>query len=287
MEHQRRWVEAGTLYLVGTPIGNLADMAPRALAVLREVDLVCAEDTRRSGPWLRREGITTPMQSLHEHSSAEVIRAVADRLTAGEAVAVVTDAGMPGIADPGAALVNLAWQRGIRVVPIPGPNAAVMAFAASGFPLPVTIWGFLPARGPARREQAEAVLQAPGTHVLYEAPHRLEATLELLAALDGDGREIVVARELTKLYEALWRGPLSRAPSWVGETPVRGEYTLVIGPRPAAPRQDLSWPRLLEEVDALMATDHTTPAEACRQVAHVYGVPRRELYRRWVQNARG
>jgi 16S rRNA (cytidine1402-2'-O)-methyltransferase len=278
---ERRWVEPGTLYLVGTPIGNLADASPRALAVLGEVDLICAEDTRVSGRWLRREGIATPLQSFHEHSGPPVLEALLDRLSAGAAIALISDAGLPAVSDPGTDLVAQAWQRGIRVVPIPGPNAAMTAFMAAGFPLPVTVWGFLHARGRERRRHAELVAAMEGTQVLYEAPHRLRATLDLLVEVADPNRPVLVARELTKLYEELWRGTLQGAQARFRETEPRGEFTLVLGPRTASEPVAVPWDELVARVETLTRDEKMPPAEACRQVAQTFHVPRRELYRRW------
>jgi 16S rRNA (cytidine1402-2'-O)-methyltransferase len=278
---ERRWVEPGTLYVVATPIGNLADMAPRGLSVLREVDQVYAEDTRVSGPWLRREGVTAPIRSFHEHSPATVEVGVIEALLDGQAVAIISDAGMPTVSDPGQGLVARAWEAGVRVVPVPGANAALAAFMVSGFALPMTVWGFLPARGEARRRQVKLVAEAPGTQVLYESPHRVATTLALLAEIGPADRLVTIARELTKMHEEVWRGSLGNATQRMREGAVRGEFTLVLGPRPAAAQDDAPpWAALLEEVDQLV-TKGASPAEACRMVAKENGATRRDLYRRW------
>jgi 16S rRNA (cytidine1402-2'-O)-methyltransferase len=277
-----RWLTPGTLYIVGTPIGNRSDLSPRALEVLKSVDAVYAEDTRVSGPWLRRLGVTCPVASYHAHSPPERRQAILQQVAAGGTVALVTDAGMPGVSDPGQELVADAWREGIRVSAVPGPTAALTAFAVSGFPLPVTLWGFLPARGPLRRERAARIANDPGCHIVYEAPHRLAATLQLWADVGmAPTRTLLIARELTKLYEELWRGPLDAALERVRTVPPRGEHTLVVGPAVDTPSA-VDWDDALSQVSRLVAQGRP-PADACRQVARALRLPRRDLYRRWLR----
>jgi 16S rRNA (cytidine1402-2'-O)-methyltransferase len=276
---ERRWVVGGALYVVGTPIGNLSDMAPRALAVLREVDGILAEDTRTSGPWLRREGVTAPIQSYHAHSPEAARDAAVARLASGEALALVSDAGLPGVSDPGQRLVARAWEAGCRVVPVPGPNAALTAFQASGFSLPMTLWGFLAARGRARRTEAQRVVDGLGTQVLYEAPHRIRELVELLHELTAPVRPLMIAREMTKLHEELWRGTVADAVQRVGETGPQGEYTVVLGPAPTLEQSPPDWDAVLKEVDALVSQGVPLSA-ACREVGSRFDVSRREVYRR-------
>jgi 16S rRNA (cytidine1402-2'-O)-methyltransferase len=275
----RRWVKPGTLYLVGTPIGNLSDIGRRALEVLAEVDLIAAEDTRLSGVWLRTAGIKTPLISFHAHSSPARTEAIVDRLREGQAVAVITDAGMPAVADPGRELVEAAAAAGVPVSAVPGPNAAVTAFALSGFPLPVTLWGFLPARGHEREEAVAQLVAGTGTQVFYEAPHRILRTLEDLGPHLGD-RRLVVARELTKVHEEVWRGDIAGALAWLRAHPPRGEFTVVVGPRQAPQAAEPSWDALLARVADAVAGG-MSDREAVRAVAGAVGVSRRELYRRW------
>jgi 16S rRNA (cytidine1402-2'-O)-methyltransferase len=275
----RRWVKPGTLYLVGTPIGNRADVGQRALEVLAEADLIAAEDTRVSGVWLRAVGVRTPLVSFHAHSKRARLDEIIARLRQGEVVAVVTDAGMPAVADPGRELVEAAVKAGIPVSAVPGPNAAVTAFALSGFPLPVTIWGFLPARGREREASLESLAEAPGTQVFYEAPHRIRDTLAALSARLA-GRSLVVARELTKIHEEIWRGDVDGALAWLEAHPPRGEFTVVVGPRQASQPQEPDWDALLEQV-AEAVSHGASDREAVRAVAEAAGASRRELYRRW------
>lgn len=279
----RRWVKPGTLYLVGTPIGNRSDVSQRALEVLAEADLIAAEDTRLSGVWLRTAGVRTPLVSFHAHSAPERIEEILRRLREGEAVAVITDAGMPAVADPGRELVEAAVAAGIPVSAVPGPNAALTAFALSGFPLPMTLWGFLPARGREREAALVRLAEAWGTQVFYEAPHRIVRTLEALRPYVG-GRGLVVARELTKIHEEIWRGDVDGALAWLREHPPRGEFTVVVGPRRASQTDEPDWDALLVRV-AEAVNRGVSDREALRAVAEAAGVSRRELYRRWHREA--
>lgn len=266
----------GVLYLVATPIGNLEDITLRALRVLREVDLIAAEDTRHSGRLLKHFGIETPMISYHAHSGAgreeEVLRA----LESGD-VAVISDAGMPGIADPGEGLVRRALERGARVEPVPGASALVAAVAASGLvPGGFVFGGFLPRRARERREAIVELSRARLPLVLYEAPHRLAAALEDLAAVLGD-RPVALCRELTKLHEEVVRTTLVAARQRVREQPPRGEYVLVVGAGPAAAsaeEQPDAGALLAARLDAGEA-----PSAAARAVARETGLARSDLYR--------
>ena len=217
----------GTLYLVGTPIGNLEDITLRALRTLREVSVIAAEDTRTTGRLLQEYAVETPLVSYHDFSDEARLAAIVDRL-ATEDVALVTDAGTPGLSDPGYRLVQAAIAAGVTVTPIPGPAAAVAALVSSGLPTDSFLFlGFLHRQEKARRDALAAIATLPYTLVLYEAPHRLLASLADVAAVLGD-RPLVVARELTKLHEEIWRGTASEARAYFGEGQVRGEITLVI-----------------------------------------------------------
>ncbi len=220
----------GALHIVSTPIGHLGDISLRALAVLREVRAVCCEDTRTSRTLLQRYGIHTPMVALHEHNEAQTTPRVLDRLRAGEAIALISDAGTPLVSDPGARLVNAAVAAGRRVVPIPGASATLAALVASGItPHPCTILGFLPRKGAERGEQLKLAALLPHAVVLFEASGRVVATLRDLAAVAGGGRQVAVARELTKKFEEIRRGTLDELAAYYEDTGPRGEIVLVLG----------------------------------------------------------
>lgn len=272
---QHRSVEEhlGSLYLVGTPIGNLGDITLRALDVLRQVSLVAAEDTRTTRKLLSHFDIHVPLVSYYEHNRLQRLEQILTTLASGD-VALVSDSGTPSISDPGYHLVRAAIDSGVPVVPIPGPNAAIAALAASGLPTDSFIFaGFLPRQESRRREALERLAWQPQTIVLYEAPHRIEACLaDLLAGLGN--RQIAVARELTKMHEEFWRGTLSDAAKhFTG--PQRGEFTLVV-----EGRAERTWSRA-EVVSALAAirAQGVGPAEAARSVAAEAGWPRAEVYR--------
>jgi len=263
----------GTLYIVGTPIGNLNDITARALETLRAVALIAAEDTRRAGLLLKHFGIDRPILSLFEHNEAARIDRVLAALASGD-VALISEAGMPGLADPGYDLIRAAIERGITVTPIPGPTAAVTALIASGLPTDAFVFlGFLPRRSSDRRKLLEEVMRERRTLVAYEAPHRLIESLADLQAVLGD-RPIAVARELTKVHEEIWRGTISGAREhFAGE--VLGEITLVIAGAATSTRWD--------EADVRRALEqslHTgaSVSDAAREIAALSNWPRREVY---------
>ena len=226
-----------TLYLVGTPIGNLEDITLRGLRVLRQVSLIAAEDTRTTGRLLKHYQIDTPLISFHEYSDEGRVAELMERLALGN-VALVSDAGMPGLSDPGYRLVQAALQAGVTVSPIPGPSAVVTALVSSGLPSDSFYFlGFLPRQQKARREALADAARMTTTLVVYEAPHRLLAFLEDVIEVLGD-RQVVVARELTKLYEEIWRGPTREARAHFAEHEVRGEITVVIA---GASEEELVW----------------------------------------------
>lgn len=217
----------GTLYLVGTPIGNLEDITLRALRILREVSLIAAEDTRHTRKLLARYDIHTPTTSYFEHNKLAKLDAILSALEAGD-VALVSDAGMPGISDPGYELVRAALERGFPVVPVPGPSAIVAALAASGLPTDAFVYvGFLPRKAGERRRALESLRGERRTLVLYEAPHRLLDTLADILDTLGD-RPVAIARELTKAHEEIWRGMVSGARAHFAEREPRGEFTLIV-----------------------------------------------------------
>ncbi len=265
----------GRLYLIATPIGNLEDITLRALRLLREVDLIAAEDTRHTGRLLAHYEIDTPQISYHEHNKLTRLDAILDALAAGD-VGLVSDAGMPGLSDPGYELVKAAISHGFPVVPVPGPSALTAALVAAGLPTSAFVYiGFLPRRATDRRRLFSELGDERRTLVAFEAPHRLAATLSDVETVLGD-RQIAVARELTKLHEEIWRGPVSQAREHFGGE-VRGEITLIIA---GATTPTLAWDekQVRERVAALMAGG-LSHREAAQQTAEVSGWSRRDVYR--------
>lgn len=269
----------GTLFVVATPIGNLEDVTLRALRVLRHVALIAAEDTRRTARLLQHYSISTPTTSLHEHNERQKTASLIARLKAGDSVALVSDAGTPVVSDPGAYVVAAAHAHGIRVEPVPGPTAAVAALSASGFAAPEVLFvGFPPSRANDRKRWVARLAAESRTIVLYEAPHRIEATLRELLLQLGD-QPIAVARELTKAHEELAVRPISAHLSALS-TP-RGEYTLVIAPKPPEPRMATDPPadrELVAEFGELTNSGLGDRREILRLLSAKYGLSARELY---------
>ncbi|ACL65396.1 Uroporphyrin-III C/tetrapyrrole (Corrin/Porphyrin) methyltransferase [Anaeromyxobacter dehalogenans 2CP-1] len=269
----------GTLYVLATPIGNLGDLSPRAAELLRTVSAVAAEDTRRTHKLFAHLGAAAPLLlSLPAFDERGRLEPVLARLRAGQSVALCTDAGTPGVSDPGAALVAAAWEAGVPVVPVPGPSAAVTALAASGFPADRFVFaGFLPRKGGARAAALGWLAASPATLVLYEAGNRTAETLRDLAAALGD-RPALVARELTKLHEELARGPLGAlADRFAGE--VKGEVTLVVAP-PAPGAGPAAAPEaepLEDELRRRLAAGEP-PSAVAREVARARGLVRSDVY---------
>ena len=269
----------GTLYVVATPIGNLEDLTYRAARVLGEVALVVAEDTRRTRKLLTHLGLRKPLLSYNEHNALERTPRVLDALRAGD-VALVSDAGTPLVSDPGAGLVRAAAERGSPVVALPGPSAVVAALATAGMPAGAFHFLGFPPRGiEARSETFAAYAHDPLTLVVFEAPHRLRATLAALRETLGD-REIVVCRELTKRYEEAFRGTLSAAAAHF--TVPRGEFVLVIagGEPERAPAPDTA---AASEALARLKAAGVSRKDASAQVEEAYGLSRREAYRIWLE----
>ncbi len=235
-------VQPGTLYIVGSPIGNLSDASERSKSVLSAVDVVACEDTRVTGLLLAKWGISAKKTSFHEHNTQAKLPYLLQCLREGQTIALVSDAGMPCISDPGTALVAACHASEIPVTVIPGPTAVMTALAGSGMPaLPLHFEGFLPARGKERKMRLQAVLQAHqsgSTVVLYEAPHRLEKTLSDLTQMGMNRVDCCVARELTKRYETFFRSTVEAALSHLADYPARGEYVLVLGPKQDAVKED-------------------------------------------------
>ena len=268
----------GKLYLVGTPIGNLEDITLRAIRILQSVDLIAAEDTRRTGKLLQHLAISTPQISYNEHNHHSRIQELINRLQQGASLALVTDAGMPSISDPGVELVQAAIAHQITVIPIPGPTAVISALAASGLPTDRFIFeGFLPLKQSDRQARLELFRSETKTIVLYEAPHRILKTLKDLLAVVGDRREIVLARELTKIHEEFWRGNIGEAIDlYTNERQPKGEYTLVI--KGAAETSLItSQAELKQELQQLLAQGMTR-SQASRQLAKLTSLSRREIY---------
>ena len=267
---------AGRLVLVATPIGNLGDLSPRAVETLAAADLVCCEDTRRSGRLLAHAGITaTRLMRVDEHTEEQATDEVCRLLDEGRLIAVVTDAGTPGISDPGERLVRAALAAGHAVSVVPGPTAAVAALVASGLPTGRFVFeGFLPRRGVERARRLAELANERRTIVLFESPHRLEATLTDLADVFGPARSGAVARELTKLHEEMVRGPLSELADWA-KASVKGEIVVIVdgAPPPPDPTDD----DLVSAVRAVMASG-TSRRDASGEVAAVFGIGRRRVY---------
>ncbi len=266
----------GTLYVLATPIGNLGDLSPRAAEVLRSVRAVAAEDTRRTARLFAHLGAGAPtLISLPAFDERGRLEPILDRLRSGQEVALCTDAGTPGVSDPGVALVAAAWEAGARVIPIPGPSAALAALMASGLPADQFFFtGFLPRKGGGRTERLAFLRGLPATLVLYEAGNRTAATLLDLAQALGD-RPAVVGRELTKLHEELVRGRLSElAAHFAGE--VKGEVTIVVAGADEAPAQVAVEP-LDQELRRRLAAGEA-PSVTAREVARARGLKRGEVY---------
>jgi 16S rRNA (cytidine1402-2'-O)-methyltransferase len=275
---------SGTLYIVATPIGNLEDLTFRALRILREVDLVAAEDTRHSRKLFSHYGIGTPLTSFFQHNEAVKGERILEDLLQGRSVALISDAGTPAIADPGFLLVRRCREEGIPVVAVPGPSAVVTALSVAGLPTDrFAFEGFLPAKTKGRREALRRLRQEDRTTVFYEAPHRLPAALRDLAEELGEDREVAVARELTKIHEELYRGTASGALDHFGSGRVRGEIVLMVAP---AADGEFSGEQAsagsLEEALRKLSAEGMPPRQAVKQVAKAFGLPRDEVYRIWV-----
>jgi 16S rRNA (cytidine1402-2'-O)-methyltransferase len=269
--------QPGILYIVATPIGNLEDMTFRAIAILRSVDVIAAEDTRHTGKLLHHFQIATPQISYHDHNRLSRLPEVLQRLQQGQAIALVTDAGMPGISDPGCELVKACAEAGLTIVPIPGASAVVTALSAAGLPTDRFVFeGFLPTKGQERRDRLEAMQSETRTLVLYEAPHRVRQTVQELGEVLGMERSVVVARELTKLHEQFWRGTLGEAIAYYQTREPQGEFTLVVaGLERTQPL--LSESALKAELKAFISQG-LSRSQASRQLAQRTPFSRREIY---------
>jgi 16S rRNA (cytidine1402-2'-O)-methyltransferase len=267
--------DRGLLYVCATPIGNLGDISERLRVTLETVDVVYAEDTRRTGKLLGHLGISVPMRSMFSGNEAERTGEMLARLEAGEKVALVSDAGMPSVSDPGADAVRLAHAAGIAVTVIPGPSAVTTAVALSGFAGDRFVFeGFLPRKGAERQRRIQSFVDEERAVVLFVSPHRLVTDLVALEEALGPMREIVVTRELTKLHEEVWKGSLERAIAHWRETAGRGEFSVVIGPAETEPD---NFDDTVSAARALMDAGESASA-AAREAAGGSGHPRREIY---------
>ncbi|MEH1940696.1 MAG: 16S rRNA (cytidine(1402)-2'-O)-methyltransferase [Nostoc sp.] len=267
----------GTLYVVGTPIGNLEDITFRAVRILQNVDIIAAEDTRHTGKLLQHFQVQTPQVSYHEHNRTSRIPELLEHLVNQKAIALVSDAGMPGISDPGYELVKACIEAGIPVVPIPGASAAITALSAAGLPTDRFVFeGFLPAKSQQRQEHLEYLQTESRTLIFYESPHRLRDTLQDLALVWGSDRQIVLGRELTKLYEEFWRGTIAEAIAHYSQREPQGEYTLVLAGIPPTQPQ-LTEEELKAELKQLI-NQGISRSQASRQLAKATLLPRRQLY---------
>jgi 16S rRNA (cytidine1402-2'-O)-methyltransferase len=267
----------GTLYIVSTPIGNLEDITLRALRILKEVDLIAAEDTRHSLKLLTHFNIRKPLVSYWGEKEKVKTEETLRRLKDGQSVALISDAGTPGISDPGTVLIGKAIAEGIRVVPVPGPSAVITALSLSGFPTEeFTFCGFLPAKETQRKKALERVSLEQRTLVFYEAPHRILETIADMAEMMGE-RNVVVIRELTKLYEEVFRGTVSTVLDGLEHSTIAGEYVIILEGRPE--KGELHMDDAMREVKELMRKG-LGRKEAAKKIGEAYGFSRKELYDR-------
>ncbi|WP_148861777.1 16S rRNA (cytidine(1402)-2'-O)-methyltransferase [Marinobacter fonticola] len=272
--------QCGTLYIVATPIGNLGDISQRAADVLGRVDCIAAEDTRHSQRLLQALGIQKPLFALHEHNERERFGQLVDRLSAGESIALISDAGTPLISDPGFVLVRAARERGLTVTPVPGPCAITTALSAAGLPTDrFTFEGFLPAKRKARADALTSLKKEMRTLVFYEAPHRIRETIDEIASVMGEEREVVLARELTKAFETFYSGPAGRVAEMLAEDSYseRGEYVVMVAGASAAVEDatTVDADRMLEVLLAELPVK-----VAAKMTAEITGLSRNELYQR-------
>ncbi|MCO4464237.1 16S rRNA (cytidine(1402)-2'-O)-methyltransferase [Streptococcus infantarius] len=269
----------GTLYLVPTPIGNLQDMTFRAVETLKAVDFICAEDTRNTGLLLKHFDITVKQISFHEHNAYEKIPELLELLKSGKNLAQVSDAGMPSISDPGHDLVKAAIAEDITVVALPGASAGITALIASGLaPQPHIFYGFLPRKSGQQKDFFESKKAYPETQIFYESPYRVSDTLENMLAIYGD-RQVVLVRELTKLYEEYQRGSISELLEYIAENPLKGECLLIVSGQDQAVLTEAAAEDLnpAELVSSLVEAGEK-PNQAIKKIAKTYGLNRQEVY---------
>lgn len=269
--------QPSTLYIVATPIGNLGDMTYRAVDTLQKVDWIAAEDTRHTGKLLQAYSIKTPQLSYHDHNRSRRGPELIGKLQGGAAIALVSDAGVPGISDPGYELVLSCWEAGLRVVPIPGVSAVTTALSAAGLsPERFVFEGFLPAKSKARKAAIAALKTEPRTLVFYESPHRIKDMLADLAQGLEPERAITLARELTKLHEEFWRGTIAEAIAHYCEHPPKGEFTVLVA---GAEPQTHTWsPEELQQELQQLINQGMSRSAASKELAQRTGQPKRDLY---------
>lgn len=266
----------GTLYLVATPIGNLEDMSPRAVRILKEVSLIAAEDTRHTGKLLKHFEIETPQTSYFEHNKANKLDHIIEKLSSGD-VALVSDAGTPAINDPGYELVKAALASNFDVVPVPGPSAPVAALTASGLPTDSFLYlGYLPHKTSERHKSIGQVSNVTHTLIFLESPYRIVESLEDLLSILGD-RQICVAREMTKMYEEFWRGNISGAVEYFKSQPARGEFTLVVEGKPKDENDKWSEGQLIESIKDELQKEKSTK-DISTDLAELSGWSKKEIY---------
>jgi 16S rRNA (cytidine1402-2'-O)-methyltransferase len=271
-------IAAGTLFVVATPIGNLQDLTPRALQVLRDVSLIAAEDTRHSARLMQHFGIATPMTACHDHNERDKGQRLVERMLAGDDIALISDAGTPLISDPGFHLVRQAREAGIKVSPVPGACALIAALSAAGMPSDrFAFEGFLPAKAHGRQQRLQALLEEPRTWLVYEAPHRLLDCLRDMQQVLGARRRVLLARELTKTFETLHAAPLDELVAWVAADTdqQRGECVLVVEGAPEPEADEVS-AQALHVLDLLLA--ELPVKRAARLAAEITGVRKNLLY---------
>ncbi len=272
-------LQQGTLYIVGTPIGNLEDITFRAIRILKSVNLIAAEDTRHTAKLLHHFQITTPQISYHHHNRTARQTELLNYLEEGQTIALVTDAGMPGISDPGYDLISASIIANIPVIPIPGPTAAITALSVSGLATDRFIFeGFLPLKGKERRDRLQALKTETRTIILYEAPHRLLKTLTDLQEIYGKDHQLTVGREITKRYEEFWRGSLEDAILYYHNSQqIKGEFTLILAGCSQSRFLELTVDQLRDELQQLL-DQGMTRSQASRQLAEVTTFSRRQIY---------
>ena len=268
-----------TLYIVATPIGNLSDASARSIEVLGAVDGILAEDTRRTRKLLDRFDFRTSLTSLHEHNEASRIPRVVARLDAGENLALVSDAGTPLLSDPGERLVGAVLDAGHTVTPVPGPSAILSALIGAGFPtVPFTFHGFVPRKGKLRKAMLEQLAAAPETSVAFESPERVAALLQDLVGLVADDRQVVVAREMTKIHEEFYRGTMAEAARYYAENKARGEVTVVVSPRSPAEGMESVDEAAARALAGALVDEGLTPSRAAREVSSRLGIAKNTAY---------
>lgn len=270
--------DAGTLYVVATPIGNLEDMTPRAVRVLSQADVIAAEDTRHSGKLLRHFGIGTKTEAIHEHNERSQVPRLVEFLKSGKSIAFITDAGTPLVSDPGFHLVRAARQAGVRVVPVPGACAAIAALSAAGLPSDRFVFeGFPPAKSAARRAVFEKLREEGRTLIFYESPHRILESLKDMGEVFGGAREAVLARELTKQFETLHAGTLAELLEWVGHDANQqlGEFVVLIQGVPRVEREAMN-----EEAERVLRIliEELPVSQAAALAAKITGLKKNKLY---------